>query len=220
MYVPLFNLRFISLFVCLGRYPHLPCLQVGQEQKHTYLPIEICNLVAGQRCIKKLMLRRVNLVRNTTDWHSYLISEFFWFFRTAFPQCESCDVVNQYVRTLVVQSRWQNDIKRNKILQEVLRSTWFVYTEKVLLRAILKEKKYITFTKVRPQLSGFVFRHFYSVKLLIDNDMFLISALFRSGKLISAMTNASKILESQLTTKWWTFMGGYFRPQNFRTVGR
>ena len=54
MYVPLFNLRFISLFVCLGRYPHLPCLQVGQEQKHTYLPIEICNLVAGQRCIKKL----------------------------------------------------------------------------------------------------------------------------------------------------------------------
>ena len=166
MYVPLFNLRFISLFVCLGRYPHLPCLQVGQEQKHTYLPIEICNLVAGQRCIKKLMLHRVNLVRNTTD------------------------------------------------------STWFVYTEKMLLRAILKEKKYITFTKVRPQLSGFVFRHFYSVKLLIDNDMFLISALFRSGKLISAMTNASKILESQLTTKWWTFMGGYFRPQSFRTVGR
>ena len=34
------------------------------------------------------------------------------------PQCESCDVVNQYVRMLVVQSRWQNDMKRNKILQE------------------------------------------------------------------------------------------------------
>ena len=137
MYVPLFNLRFISLFVCLGRYPHLPCLQVGQEQKHTYLSIEICNLVAGQRCIKKLtdkqtsvMIRTtaksalqreqeiLNLVRNTTDWHSFLISKFFWFFRTAFPQCESCDVVNQYVRMLVVQSRWQNDMKRNKILQE------------------------------------------------------------------------------------------------------
>lgn len=29
------------------RYPHLPCLQVGQEQKHTYLPLEvsITNLV-------------------------------------------------------------------------------------------------------------------------------------------------------------------------------
>uniref|UniRef100_A0A8C1U9G5 Protein argonaute-1 n=1 Tax=Cyprinus carpio TaxID=7962 RepID=A0A8C1U9G5_CYPCA len=35
-------------------YPHLPCLQVGQEQKHTYLPLEVCNIVAGQRCIKKL----------------------------------------------------------------------------------------------------------------------------------------------------------------------
>ncbi|OBS80897.1 hypothetical protein A6R68_20905, partial [Neotoma lepida] len=36
------------------KYPHLPCLQVGQEQKHTYLPLEVCNIVAGQRCIKKL----------------------------------------------------------------------------------------------------------------------------------------------------------------------
>lgn len=36
------------------RYPHLPCLQVGQEKKHTYLPLEVCNLVPGQRCIKKL----------------------------------------------------------------------------------------------------------------------------------------------------------------------
>lgn len=23
------------------KYPHLPCLQVGQEQKHTYLPLEV-----------------------------------------------------------------------------------------------------------------------------------------------------------------------------------
>ncbi|XP_031556457.1 protein argonaute-2-like [Actinia tenebrosa] len=36
------------------RYPHLPCLQVGQEQRHTYLPLEVCNIVAGQRCVKKL----------------------------------------------------------------------------------------------------------------------------------------------------------------------
>ncbi|CAJ0564733.1 unnamed protein product, partial [Mesorhabditis spiculigera] len=36
------------------KYPHLPCLQVGQEQKHTYLPPEVCQIVAGQRCIKKL----------------------------------------------------------------------------------------------------------------------------------------------------------------------
>lgn len=36
------------------RFPHLPCLQVGQEHKHTYLPLEVCHIVAGQRCIKKL----------------------------------------------------------------------------------------------------------------------------------------------------------------------
>ncbi|VEL22992.1 unnamed protein product [Protopolystoma xenopodis] len=35
-------------------YPHLPCLQVGQEHKHTYLPLEVCNMMPGQRCIKKL----------------------------------------------------------------------------------------------------------------------------------------------------------------------
>ncbi|KAL3320560.1 argonaute 1 [Cichlidogyrus casuarinus] len=35
-------------------YPHYPCLQVGQEQKHTYLPLEVCCMVPGQRCIKKL----------------------------------------------------------------------------------------------------------------------------------------------------------------------
>ena len=84
----------------------------------------------------------------------------------------------------VVQSRWQNYMERNKILQEkaealhlpfenltfsVLRSAWFVY----------KENKYITFIRVRPQLSGFVFQHFCSVKLLIENDMFLISAHVR-----------------------------------------
>ena len=23
------------------QFPHLPCLQVGQEQKHTYLPLEV-----------------------------------------------------------------------------------------------------------------------------------------------------------------------------------
>jgi eukaryotic translation initiation factor 2C len=36
------------------QYHFLPCLQVGQEKKHTYLPIEVCDLVPGQRCIKKL----------------------------------------------------------------------------------------------------------------------------------------------------------------------
>lgn len=35
-------------------FPHLPCLQVGQELKHTYLPLEVCMIVHGQKCIKKL----------------------------------------------------------------------------------------------------------------------------------------------------------------------
>jgi len=28
-------------------YPHLPCLQVGQEQKHTYLPLEVRAVFTG-----------------------------------------------------------------------------------------------------------------------------------------------------------------------------
>lgn len=31
------------------RYPHLPCLQVGQEQKHTYLPLEASHGTATGR---------------------------------------------------------------------------------------------------------------------------------------------------------------------------
>lgn len=30
-------------------YPHLPCLQVGQEKKHTYLPLEVSTLVLGSQ---------------------------------------------------------------------------------------------------------------------------------------------------------------------------
>ncbi|GAV05888.1 hypothetical protein RvY_15950-2 [Ramazzottius varieornatus] len=45
---------FLDKYKIRLRFPHLPCLQVGQEHKHTYLPLEVCNIVAGQRCIKKL----------------------------------------------------------------------------------------------------------------------------------------------------------------------
>uniref|UniRef100_A0A8R1DKL0 Protein argonaute-1 n=1 Tax=Caenorhabditis japonica TaxID=281687 RepID=A0A8R1DKL0_CAEJA len=45
---------FYAKYKIVLKYPHLPCLQVGQEQKHTYLPPEVCNIVAGQRCMKKL----------------------------------------------------------------------------------------------------------------------------------------------------------------------
>ena len=45
---------FLDKYKIKLRFAHLPCLQVGQEHKHTYLPLEVCNIVQGQRCIKKL----------------------------------------------------------------------------------------------------------------------------------------------------------------------
>ena len=32
----------------------MPCLHVGNPTKNTYLPMEVCKVVPGQRCIKKL----------------------------------------------------------------------------------------------------------------------------------------------------------------------
>lgn len=32
---------FLDKYKMKLRYPHLPCLQVGQEHKHTYLPLEV-----------------------------------------------------------------------------------------------------------------------------------------------------------------------------------
>ncbi|XP_071942451.1 protein argonaute-2-like isoform X2 [Antedon mediterranea] len=36
------------------RYPRLPCLHVGQPDKKTYIPIEMCHVVANQPCRRKL----------------------------------------------------------------------------------------------------------------------------------------------------------------------
>ena len=36
------------------QYPDLPCLHVGQKERHVYVPMECLRLVAGQRCVKKL----------------------------------------------------------------------------------------------------------------------------------------------------------------------
>lgn len=41
------------------RYPHLPCLQVGQEHKHTYLPLEV-NLFLI-KCSINIILIKINL---------------------------------------------------------------------------------------------------------------------------------------------------------------
>lgn len=41
------------------KYPHLPCLQVGQEQKHTYLPLEvsISLCVVSTSCLSVVLAR-------------------------------------------------------------------------------------------------------------------------------------------------------------------
>ena len=40
-------------------YPHLPCLVVGDPAKHVFLPLEVCEIVPGQRHLKKLNERQV-----------------------------------------------------------------------------------------------------------------------------------------------------------------
>lgn len=36
------------------RYPHLPCVQANPETKKVYIPIEVCEIIEGQHCKKKL----------------------------------------------------------------------------------------------------------------------------------------------------------------------
>lgn len=36
------------------KYPHMPCVQGNPEAKKVYLPIEVCDIVGGQHCKKKL----------------------------------------------------------------------------------------------------------------------------------------------------------------------
>lgn len=44
---------FLDKYKMKLRFPHLPCLQVGQEHKHTYLPLEVCR--AKSRFREKLL---------------------------------------------------------------------------------------------------------------------------------------------------------------------
>ncbi len=49
-------------------HPHLPCLHVGQKQRHIYLPIDVCSIVGGQRCMKKLTdIQTSNMIRHTAS---------------------------------------------------------------------------------------------------------------------------------------------------------
>ena len=47
-------------------HPLLPCLHVGPRARNIFLPIEVCRIVAGQQCMKKLTeIQTTNLIRNT-----------------------------------------------------------------------------------------------------------------------------------------------------------
>ena len=47
-------------------HPLLPCLHVGQKSRNVYLPIDVCTIVGGQRCVKKLTdIQTSNMIRHT-----------------------------------------------------------------------------------------------------------------------------------------------------------
>uniref|UniRef100_UPI00358FD241 protein argonaute-1-like n=1 Tax=Myxine glutinosa TaxID=7769 RepID=UPI00358FD241 len=48
------------------RFPHLPCLHVGHREKHTFLPLEVCNVMAGQNCIRHLTDSQVSVMIRAT----------------------------------------------------------------------------------------------------------------------------------------------------------
>ncbi|KAL8007287.1 putative PAZ domain, Piwi domain, ribonuclease H-like superfamily, argonaute, linker 1 [Plasmopara halstedii] len=48
------------------RYPKLPCLHVGALQKKNYLPMEVCHVIAGQKCPRKATDNQVaNMIKFT-----------------------------------------------------------------------------------------------------------------------------------------------------------
>ena len=52
---------------CQMRLPLLPCLHVGQKSRHIYLPMEVCKVVGGQRCMKKLNdIQTANMIKHTS----------------------------------------------------------------------------------------------------------------------------------------------------------
>uniref|UniRef100_A0A061QHS8 Putative argonaute n=1 Tax=Cupiennius salei TaxID=6928 RepID=A0A061QHS8_CUPSA len=58
------------------KYPNLPCLQVNPEKKRVYLPIEVCEMVEGQHCKKKLEDRQnADMIKFTARAPSARFSE-------------------------------------------------------------------------------------------------------------------------------------------------
>ncbi|KAJ8543196.1 hypothetical protein K7X08_005719 [Anisodus acutangulus] len=48
------------------KYTHLPCLQVGNQKKANYLPMEACKIVEGQRYTKRLSEKQITALLKVT----------------------------------------------------------------------------------------------------------------------------------------------------------
>ncbi|KAM7255757.1 hypothetical protein ACFE04_011498 [Oxalis oulophora] len=48
------------------QHTHLPCLQVGNQKKANYLPMEACKIVEGQRCTKRLNEKQITALLKVT----------------------------------------------------------------------------------------------------------------------------------------------------------
>lgn len=46
------------------RFPHLPCLHVGSRVRYIYLPLELCEIPAGQATNKKYINKYINIILN------------------------------------------------------------------------------------------------------------------------------------------------------------
>ena len=55
--------QLMGILLSLSRYPHLPCLQVGQE-KDRFLPMEVCAIIPCQK--RHLSNQQIaNMIRST-----------------------------------------------------------------------------------------------------------------------------------------------------------
>ncbi len=53
------------------RHPFLPCLQVGNQNRPNYLPMEVCKIVEGQRYSKRLNERQITALLKVTCQRPY-----------------------------------------------------------------------------------------------------------------------------------------------------
>ena len=55
--------QLVGILLSLSRYPHLPCLQVGQE-KDRFLPMEVCTIIPCQK--RHLSKQQIaNMIKST-----------------------------------------------------------------------------------------------------------------------------------------------------------